>query len=751
MPPTLRRLVLACVFVASFADVLLAQLVSYADHRVVRVQVSTPADVERLLTLTDDVWSHEVVNGELDVRVTPEQFAELQKSGMNFEVLIADLQPLVEASLIGNPGRGTYDNYMQYTDVNNYLTTLAAARPDLAQTFVVGSTHQARNIVGIQVTGPGGSNKPGVLYFGGEHAREWITVPVVMYFADQLINQYNTDPGIKKLVDRSVFYLIPIFNADGYVYTWTNERLWRKNRRNNGGGVYGVDLNRNWSVGWGGEGSDSAPSSDVYRGPSAFSEPETTALSNFVLAHPNIATMNDIHSYSQLILFPYAYKAGLPANQSEYVSVGTTMASLILAEHGLVYEPMNTYSGLYPAAGASMDWGHDIAGALAMAVEMRDTGQFGFVLPASQIIPACEEMFPSLLYQANWATTPVRISYPNGQPANFVPGQATNMTVQIVAANESVDTSSAQLYVRTTGAGAYTAYAITHVSGSTFTATFPSRNCGPDTEYYVTAAGTGGTLAYSPSDAPTSVFSAPAGTLTTFFSDNFTTNLSWTVQDTSLTSGSWVRVDPRGTSAQPEDDNPAGTGTMCYVTGQGSVGGSVGEADVDGGPTRLISPVMALAGQDPTISYYRWFYNDDGDDTLVVEVTGNGTTWVTVETVTNSPAWTQHSFRLADFVTPSNSVRIRFSTSDNPNNSITEAAIDDVLVSTIECVGGPVKGDTNCDGSIDGFDIDSFVLALTNPAQYELDYPDCDIDNADVNDDGSINGFDVDPFVDLLS
>ncbi|MFQ3611938.1 MAG: PepSY domain-containing protein [Fimbriimonadales bacterium] len=225
----------------------------------------------------------------------------------------------------------------------------------------------------------------------------------------------------------------------------------------------------------------------------------------------------------------------------------------------------------------------------------------------------------------------------------------------------------------------------------------PVPPCGSTVRYYIEALDTQGRSTFYPregANAPLRVLSALDFVLT--FEDTFETNLGWTVQnDPSLTAGAWVRDVPRGTSQSGQPANPANdspdAGTRCFFTGQGSVGGAVGEADVDGGPTYVISPVLNLAGGDAVIEYYRWFYNGTVvDDTFFVEVSNdNGATWQRVETVSYQAGvtnqWVRRSFRVGDYVPPTAQVRVRFGTSDNPNNSITEAGVDHFVVRRIVC------------------------------------------------------------------
>jgi hypothetical protein len=220
-----------------------------------------------------------------------------------------------------------------------------------------------------------------------------------------------------------------------------------------------------------------------------------------------------------------------------------------------------------------------------------------------------------------------------------------------------------------------------------------------------------------------------------------------------MTIGGWERVDPIGTTnggvqAQPEDDNPAGTGTICYVTQNGLVGGAAGTTDVDGGPTQLTSPAINLTGAaDPVIGYYRWVYCSTGaDDQLIVEVSNNnGTNWTTVESAVSAPSWTAHSFHLTDYVAPTAQVRLRFSIADNPNGSVTEAAVDDVTVKVFQCVDVPIPGDIDADGDVDQNDRTLFIQVLL-----KQDVIPAHVARSDMNASGAADADDIRMFVAAL-
>jgi len=175
--------------------------------------------------------------------------------------------------------------------------------------------------------------------------------------------------------------------------------------------------------------------------------------------------------------------------------------------------------------------------------------------------------------------------------------------------------------------------------------------------------------------------------------ENFESNHGWVAgaAGDTATGGVWVRVDPIGTTAAPADDHTPGSGRACFVTGQGTIDGAVGDADVDGGATTLRSPAFNLLGMDETeIGYWRWFSNHigagAGQDVLTVSISNNGgSTWTVVESVgpmgpQRLGGWFHHQFRVADFVALTANVMVRFIASDFSTASTVEAAIDDLMV-----------------------------------------------------------------------
>jgi hypothetical protein len=181
------------------------------------------------------------------------------------------------------------------------------------------------------------------------------------------------------------------------------------------------------------------------------------------------------------------------------------------------------------------------------------------------------------------------------------------------------------------------------------------------------------------------------------FTDDVEGDVSaWSVtSDASLTSGAWHAAVPVGTvagtgqqAAPGEDAETAPGADSAFVTQNGAPGGAVGAADVDGGPTDLVSPAIDLEGTDGIVRFSRWFYSSSGTpDTMTVSVTADGTTWHPVSSILglDNNRWQQQSFKVGDHVEPTSSVRVRFRASDNPSDSITEAAVDAFRVDRFVC------------------------------------------------------------------
>ncbi|MBV6502858.1 MAG: hypothetical protein AKCLJLPJ_00914 [Fimbriimonadales bacterium] len=223
------------------------------------------------------------------------------------------------------------------------------------------------------------------------------------------------------------------------------------------------------------------------------------------------------------------------------------------------------------------------------------------------------------------------------------------------------------------------------LSPGVFGTSLPVPPPGSSIQYYVKAQDTYGRGNTYPKRGPSDPLFTVSGTsITLSFEDTFDADTGWSIESTNPVDGEWTRADPNGTtefgqSANPEDDSED-VGTFCLFTGLGSPGGPPGAADVDGGPTRATSPRIDLSNANAIIEYERWLWNDAGDDYFSVEVSNDdGATWRLIERVafaTGFNTWIRRKFVVSAYVVPTMQTRVRFSISDDPNNSVTEAGVD---------------------------------------------------------------------------
>ena len=724
----------------------------YDGDKAIRVEPRTARQLQTVLGLSRTVLSERVGfgRGPIEVVISEDNFAALEGLGFDVEILIDDVQAAIDAEreeierLRAQRDIEWYETYHPLNEIYDYIDELVTANPTLASQDVLGQSVQGRDIVGLRITAPGDpSGRVQVAINGCQHAREWVSPTTVLFVVEQLLNGYGNDQQITDLMDRIEFVVVPMVNPDGYNYTWTNYRLWRKNRRNNGNGTTGVDLNRNWSYQWGGSGSSGSGSSDIYRGPSPFSEPETTIVSNHFLSLPRAAAHIDFHSFSQLILYPWGYTFNqLPEpERTIYSNLADDMSAAIQGVHGSYYRPQPA-SDLYIADGIASDWSasEDMWG---FTIELRpdENSGFQFELPPAQIIPTGEENLEALITLAEFVAYPIRFAFPDGEPAIIEAGVATELSVTVSASTGTIDSGSVSLFSRIGSSGQFTETPMVFVGQDTYTGDLPAAACGDSVEWYLGASTTDGADATYPRAGAAGPAAADVLDLVFAMLDDAESDNGWTVgaSGDDATTGIWGRMNPEGTDAQPEDDHTPSPGTDCWVT-DGRAGSGIGTYDVDGGTTTLTSPSMdATGGLDEPIavlSYWRWYSNDQGssanEDSMPVEISFNGgSSWTLLEDVSeNANAWVYREFVLNDIAAPTDNVRVRFRARDLGSGSIVEAGVDDVGISVYGCQYRP--GDYNRDGDVNTLDVLAFLndWAAGDPM-------------ADWNHDGDVNTLDV--------
>jgi murein tripeptide amidase MpaA len=376
-----------------------------AGHRQLRVTVRTPEELERVLSLSSNVLSCAGAGvGTFDVEATATAATALAAAGIRHEVVHADLGRYFDQVLSDNDRLraradvGWFEAYRTLDEIEARLAELAAQYPALARLETLGSSLEGRPIRVLRVSGPGATAQRGAFVVnGGQHAREWVTPMTVMYIAERLLLEYGSDARSTALLDKLELYLVPVMNPDGYVYTHGTNAMWRKNRRRGTGTCDGVDLNRNWSHGFGGEGSSPDPCSEIYRGPAAFSEPELLglkALLDSLAAERRLMLHWDVHSNGASILSPWGYTRTPPRDVDPMNRLGAVIQSGMASVRGRSYPYGTIAVQLYLASGVATDYVYGEHGAMAWGVELSGGS---FMPPQTEILPIAQEAFAGLL------------------------------------------------------------------------------------------------------------------------------------------------------------------------------------------------------------------------------------------------------------------------------------------------------------------------------------------------------------------
>lgn len=304
-----------------------------------------------------------------------------------------------------------FHNYAEMTDKLRQLTTQYA---NIAQMSSIGKTVEGRDIWVVRISGDlaHADSLPAAIFMGGHHAREHLSIELPLYYIEYLLTEYaNGNPRVQRLVNGRDIHIIPMVNPDGAEYDIStgSYKSWRKNRSKNSNGTYGVDLNRNYGYGWGGGGASTNPNSETFRGPNAFSEPETQAIKKYVESHDNITILLSFHTFSQLILYPWGHVYDSIANARDK-QVHEAMARKMAEWNG--YTPEQS-SELYIASGDTTDWSYGEHKIISFTFELDPAnsgwGSGGFY-PGARVIPEVQRKnLEPVLYLIEYADNPYRV------------------------------------------------------------------------------------------------------------------------------------------------------------------------------------------------------------------------------------------------------------------------------------------------------------------------------------------------------
>jgi carboxypeptidase T len=345
-------------------------------------------------------------DGRVFLVASPGQRAALTAQGIDFTFETGRILRSSTEALSGSGGiNGAYHSVLE---METDLRILERDHPGLACVQDLGASLENRRLLALKISDNAAADEgePAILFIGCHHAREWISVEVPFEFGRYLLEHYDGDPQVRDLVDASEIWILPIANPDGLEYSIHVYRYWRKNRRANADGTFGVDINRNYGYAWGydNEGSSGYAGSDVYRGPGPFSEPETAAIRSLFLAH-DFRALVSFHSYGQNILFPWGYSLEPSPSAAALGAIAESMAVLVAGVQGTIYTHGQASGLLYLTNGDAVDWAYSVRGAPAFTVELPpvDIDHGGFFNDEEAIESIFRENLPAMLYLARYA------------------------------------------------------------------------------------------------------------------------------------------------------------------------------------------------------------------------------------------------------------------------------------------------------------------------------------------------------------
>lgn len=388
----------------------------FIGDQVIRVNAETEEQIQLLQALEMqqegelDFWLHPVSTElPVDIRVPRSSFSfvteYLNAHNIPYSVLINNLQELLDeekAEMMQNELKErssrsfNFGAYHHLETIYSWMDTLVAQYPNLVSKQEIGRSYENRPMYVLKFS-TGGNKRPAIWIDTGIHSREWVSPATGLWTANKIATDYGKDTSLTSLLNTMDIYMLLLANPDGYAYTHSKDRMWRKTRSENPGSrCRGVDPNRNWDAGFAGPGASRNPCSESYHGPSAHSEIEVKNVVNLIKSHGNFKSFISVHAYSQLLMYPHGYSCKNVAHQPELDSVGRAAVQKLTSLYGTQYKVGSICKIIYQASGGSIDWSYDVGIKYSFAFELRDTGRYGFILPANQILPTATETWLAL-------------------------------------------------------------------------------------------------------------------------------------------------------------------------------------------------------------------------------------------------------------------------------------------------------------------------------------------------------------------
>jgi len=594
------------------------------------------------------------------IAANPKDLAYLRESGLPMEILQEDM----ERANAYRDKTTNYGIYHTWSETIAFVDSLRLLYPNvISEKWSIGQTHEMRDLWAFRVSANPDidEDEPEIFIDAMHHAREIISSEFTIMFAEYLAQNYGTDPEITWLLDNRELYIVPVVNPDGSVYNESNEPdgggMWRKNRRYNGDGTYGVDPNRNYPYMWAYDDNGSSPDTDseVYRGPSAGSEPEVQAMMNFVNSR-DFRTHDTIHSHGNLTLIPWGYTSNPTPDGAIFDHLAAEMVKYNGYEPGQPFEAIN-----YMVNGGTFDWVYgDLTFHDKIYTFSNEIGNSSdwFWPPESRREPLfLENIWPHIyLMRVAGAFVDVHSPVVTTGVKSIEPGQSG--TLDFTIENQSVfdGVTNLDLTIRTDdpwvqfGAGSRTISSLgtlesTTLAGDPIPITVDA-GCptGHLVNFTVTVHMPGGDMEYP--------MGFPVGTPVVVFTDDMESGIgNWTTTGQwGLTSGSYH------SATHSLTDSPSGEYHDQTIT----------------------SATLNGTYNATSLSFWHRYEIEEGWDYGRVQVSGDGGPWATLATYTGFEGWQQVDVDLSAFAGQDIGIRFLLET----DYSVTEDGwyIDDVVL-----------------------------------------------------------------------
>jgi hypothetical protein len=649
----------------------------------VKIYINSAEDIGRLQSSGIDIehFTGDIEHG-VEVVINRREIGKLKASGFRYDILINNTddyyrnlpppsaeemrrsQEILQTDDVEGFTYGSMGGYYTYAEMVLKLDSLRMRFANFISPKInIGSTTEGRTIWAVKISDNPLVNESAtepVIYFDAlHHAREPQSMASLFYYMYWLLENFYTNPEAQYLINNREIYFVPIVNPDGYVYNQTTNPngggMWRKNRRNNGGGSFGVDLNRNYPFGWGlNTGSSADPNDEAYRGPSAGSELETQRVITLVNnIKPKIAF--SMHSVAGRYLNPYGYIDSSVA-YDVYSDFSSEFAQYNDYTYGTVIEMLSYFS-----SGTARDYLHS-QGTYCWTPEV---GGSGFWPNISEIVPVASENMHALKY-LSW----VGGSYPKLNSymvvGNGYVQRNDTLQLQIAVRNKGLSRTSKNVRVELASSYGNIAGITSAVNYDSIQARQTKVNTSTPFKFRITNGANFGdnikficTVKEDGRVASMDTFFVTVGKVTALFSDNAENGTS-----------NWVKS---GNGIQWDT-----TSVSSWLGGKSFADSRYGNSDNNTNNFFTLSQPISLSGRvSPRVEFAaKWGMEAGSDYTRFQVSTNNGSTWINLagrytKTVGGQPAYTDVSYWVYEQInlTPyiGQTVRLRFNYVTDPS------------------------------------------------------------------------------------